>query len=361
MKTIMIFINSSGALYDFRNELVLRLLQEYRVVACVPDTVKTDLLEQEGVEVVSTPINRRGVNPFQDLRLLSLCKKLIRRYRPSLALTYTIKPNVYAGMACSALKIPYIPTITGLGSAFEKKGLFLWLIQSLYRRGIAKASCVFFQNEENRERFLEAGLTSGRTRLVAGSGVNLVKNNAEPYPEDGITRFLYVGRMMKEKGTEELLAAAEQLHSENVHFFLMGYCDDDYQQLLDEKEKEGVITQLGFHKEVHEYYKKASAVVLPTYHEGMANVLMEASATARPVIATNISGCREIVEDGVTGFCFAPKSAEALVAALKKFLALTRAERASMGAAARAKMEREFDRDKVVDAYMEEIEDAVQG
>ena len=169
-------------------------------------------------------------------------------------------------------------------------------------------------------------------------------------------RFLYVGRMMREKGIEELLEAAKQLHDDDTEFALLGYPDEDYQDKLDTYEKEGYIKQLGFDPDVHVYIKNASALVLPTYHEGMSNVLMEASATGRPVIATNISGCKEIFEEGVTGFSCEPKSSEDLIRALKKFLKLSREERAVMGQKARQKMEREFDREKVVDAYMEEIE-----
>ena len=359
MKTILILANSSGGLYDFRNELVLELRKHYKVAASLPDSVKTDLLEKEGVEVIKTPVNRRGVNPFEDLKLLETYKDLIRRYQPALVLTYTIKPNIYGGMACAALGVPYIATITGLGSAFEKKGLFLSMIEIMYRRGLRKADCVFFQNQENLNLFRQYSLVTGKSRLVSGSGVSLAAHPFMEYPEGNDTYFLYVGRMMREKGIGELLTAARRLSGERVHFGLMGYCDEDWQEKLDEAQQQGFIDQLGFHTEVNEYYKKASAVVMPTYLEGMSNVLMEASACGRPVIASNISGCREIFEDGVTGIGFAPKSADSLTDALKKFLALDRGQRAAMGQAAHDKMAREFDRTKVTAAYMQEIEKAV--
>jgi galacturonosyltransferase len=161
---------------------------------------------------------------------------------------------------------------------------------------------------------------------------------------------------MREKGIEELLEAARQLSGEKTEFQLLGYPDEDYQDRLDACERDGCIRQLGFDPDVHEYIKKASALVLPTYHEGMSNVLMEASATGRPVIATNISGCREIFEEGVTGFGCEPGNSASLIQALNRFLKLSGEERALMGQAARKKMEREFDREKVADAYMEEIE-----
>ena len=214
MKTILILANSSGGLYDFRNELVLELRKHYKVAASLPDSVKTDLLEKEGVEVIKTPVNRRGVNPFEDLKLLETYKDLIRRYQPALVLTYTIKPNIYGGMACAALGVPYIATITGLGSAFEKKGLFLSMIEIMYRRGLRKADCVFFQNQENLNLFRQYSLVTGKSRLVSGSGVSLTAHPFMEYPEGNDTYFLYVGRMMREKGIGELLTAARRLSGE---------------------------------------------------------------------------------------------------------------------------------------------------
>lgn len=358
-KTIMILANSSGGLYDFRNELIQELLKQYQVVASLPDTVKTDLLEQEGVLVEYTPLNRRGVNPVQDLELIHSYEKLMKRYHPDLVITYTIKPNCYGGLVCSKMGIPYISTITGLGSTFQKSGPLLSLVEHLYHEGLKKAACVFFQNEENRQIFQRLGLLSGAHRLVMGSGVNVDKWQPYPYPETDVTNFLFVGRVMKEKGIDEFFRAAEVLHSEKIVFSICGYCDEDYQAELDERTKRGEIVQLGFHPDMHEFYRDCSAVVMPTYHEGMSNVLMEASACARPVIASNISGCREIFEEGVTGIGFAPRSAEELIDALKKFLTLDRSERAAMGEAARQKMVDEFDRRKVVGAYMEEIAKAL--
>ena len=359
MKTVLILGNSSGGLYDFRNEFVLELLRNYRVVVSMPDTVKTDLLTAEGCEVVHTDINRRGVNPSEDLKLIRAYRAFMKEVRPDLVITYTIKPNVYGGYVCGKLGIPYISTVTGLGSAFEKTGIFLKLIHMLYRKGMKKASCVFFQNSANRKLFEENRLVTGKTRLVSGSGVNLEKNRFEPYPAEGPVRFLYVGRIMREKGIGELLEAAREIHKDpeysGAEFDILGYCDEDWQETLDEAGKSGIIKQLGFDPEVHSYYRASSAVVLPTYHEGMSNVLMEASACGRPVIATRIDGCREIFEDGVTGFGCEPKNAKSLEGAIRRFLALPSEERAKMGAAARAKMEREFDRRKVTEAYMEEV------
>ena len=356
MKKVLILANSSGGLYDFRNELVQRLLFKYEVTVSLPDEVRTKELAEEGCKVVHTPINRRGVNPAEDFKLLLSYRKLLKEEKPDLTLTYTIKPNIYGGFCCRMMRIPYMATVTGLGSTFQKQGIFLKLITTMYRMGLKKAECIFFQNRENQGIFEKYHIRGKKSKLVSGSGVNLKRHCFEPYPEEDKVRFLYVGRMMREKGIEELLEAAKQLHDDDTEFALLGYPDEDYQDRLDAYEKEGYIKQLGFDPDVHVYIKNASALVLPTYHEGMSNVLMEASATGRPVIATNISGCKEIFEEGVTGFSCEPKSSEDLIRALKKFLKLSREERAVMGQKARQKMEREFDREKVVHAYMEEIE-----
>lgn len=356
MKKVLILANSSGGLYDFRNELVQRLLLKYEVTVSLPDEVRTKELAEEGCKVVHTPINRRGVNPAEDFKLLLAYRRLLKEEKPDLTLTYTIKPNIYGGFCCRMMKIPYIATVTGLGSTFQKQGIFLKLITTMYRMGLKKAECIFFQNRENQGIFEKYHIRGKKSKLVSGSGVNLKRHCFEPYPEEDKVRFLYVGRMMREKGIEELLEAAKQLHDDDTEFELLGYPDEDYQDRLDSYEKEGYIIQLGFDPDVHAYIRNASALVLPTYHEGMSNVLMEASATGRPVIATNISGCREIFEEGITGFGCEPKSSEDLIRALKKFLKLSKEERAAMGQRAREKMEREFDREKVADAYMEEIE-----
>ena len=355
MKKILILANSSGGLYDFRNELVLKLLKEYEVTASLPDDVRTKELAGEGCKVIKTPINRRGVNPVEDFKLFLNYLKLLKKEKPDLVLTYTIKPNIYGGFACRMKRIPYITTITGLGTTFQKQGFMLKMIVAMYRMGLKSARCVFFQNEENKGIFEKYKIKGKESRLVKGSGVNLERHTFEAYPEGSGTSFLYVGRMMTEKGITELLKAAEVLHAPDVEFRLLGYCDDDLKDKLDEAEQKGYIKQLGFDPNVHEYIRQSSALVLPTYHEGMSNVLMEASATGRPVIATNISGCKEIFEEGITGFGCEPKSSESLIEALKKFLALSKPERAKMGEMARLKMEREFDRKIVAEHYYEEI------
>lgn len=355
MSRILILANFSGGLYDFRNEFVEALLVQHQVFISVPDDVKTKELLDEGAQVIQTALNRRGMNPLEDLKLYRCYRNMMKELQPDLVITYTIKPNVYGGFCAGRLKIPYLATVTGLGTSFAHKGLFRKLVTGMYKAGLKKAECVFFQNQENRDIFRQFRITDGKDKMVMGSGVNLNRHFFEPYPRREEIHFLFVGRVMKDKGILEYLEAAKRLHSDKVFFDILGYCDEDYQELLDEMEKDGVIRQLGFHTEVHPYLTETDAVVMPSYHEGMSNALLEAAATGRAVIASNISGCKETFEDGKTGFGFTPGKAEELIQAMEKFLALSYEERALMGREARKKMEREFDRKLVTKSYMDEV------
>lgn len=355
MSRVLILANFSGGLYDFRNEFVEALLAEHEVYISLPDDVKTGELRTEGARIVKTPIHRRGMNPLEDIKLYLGYRRLMKKLQPDLVITYTIKPNIYGGFCARRLKIPYIVTITGLGGAFDKNKLFVRLIVGMYRAGLKKAECVFFQNEENRNIFRKYCIGGKKDRMVMGSGVNLERHSYEPYPEGEETHFLFVGRVMKERGILEFAAAARELHSDKVFFDILGACDEDYQGMLDALEREGVIRQFGFHTEVHPYLTKASAVIVASFHEGMSNTLIEAAATGRPVIASNISGCKEAFEEGKTGFGFTPGNAEELTAVLSRFLELPYEKRSEMGREARKKMEREFDRKYVTASYMDEV------
>lgn len=355
MGKVLILTNSSGGLYDFRNEFVQALAAQHQVFISMPDDVKEKELAAEGCRIIKTAINRRGINPLEDLKLCRAYGRMMRELKPDLVVTYTIKPNIYGGIAAGMRRIPYIATITGLGGAFDRTGILLKLIVTLYRTGLKKAACVFFQNEENRGIFRRLGITVKKARMVMGSGVNLERHRYEEYPAGEETHFLFVGRVMRERGILEYIEAAKALHSDRVFFDIMGYCDEDYQDLLNELERQGIIHQIGFHTEVHPYLTAASAVVVASFHEGMSNALIEGAATGRPVIASNISGCMEAFEEGRTGFGFTPGNGQELIQAMEKFLALPVGERAKMGRRGREKMEKEFDRKLVTGEYMDEV------
>ncbi len=355
MGRILVLTNSSGGLYDFRNEFVQAMLSGHEVYVSMPDEVKKKELADEGCRIIKTAINRRGINPLEDFKLYREYRRLMRKLRPDLVVTYTIKPNIYGGLAAAGCKIPYIATITGLGGAFDRTGILLKLIVTMYRAGLKNASCVFFQNEENKGIFNKLGIRAKKTRMVMGSGVNLDRHRYEAYPQGDETHFLFVGRVMKERGILEYIEAARTLHSDKVFFDVMGYCDEDYQDMLDELEKEGIVHQVGFQTQVHPYLAAVNAVVVASFHEGMSNALIEGAATGRPVIASRISGCLEAFEEGRTGFGFTPGHSEELIEAMEKFLSLSVEERAEMGRRGREKMEKEFDRKLVTKEYMDEV------
>ena len=356
---ILILANIDLGLYKFRRELLQTLCQTHQVLVCVPEGDYSERIRALGCELIACPLmNRRGTNPIQDLRLLRFYRALIRQRRPDAVLNYTIKPNVYGGLAAGALGVPFLANITGLGTTIENGGLLGKLTITLYRLGLRKAACVFFQNADNRRLFTERGIVRGRTRLIPGSGVNLTAHAAEPYPDetDGF-RFLFVGRIMRDKGIGELLEAIHQIHGADpkVTLDVVGWCDEDYAQALKAAQAAGELRFHGLQDEVHAFYKACHCAVLPSYHEGTANVMLEASATARPVITTRVPGCRETFDEGVTGLGCEPRSADSLTQAMERMLRLSRAEREAMGKAARKKMELEYDRKLVIASYLEEL------
>ena len=366
MPKALILANSSSGLYDFRNELLLGLMAEgFEVVVSLPDDLKVKELTDEGCRVVHTDINRRGVNPMQDMALFGAYKRLLKSEKPDIVITYTIKPNIYGGFASRLLKVPYISTVTGLGSTFERGGVLLKLIVAMYKTSLKGCRSLFFQNEYNHQIFEKYGIRGKKAVVVHGSGVNLEKHRFEEYPghRDDVTRFLYIGRLMKEKGTEELLYAAKKAHEkygDKVSFAAVGYSEEDFEQLVKEATAGGYFKTIPYQKDIHPYLKEADAVVHPSYHEGMSNVLMEAAATGRPVIASDINGCKEVVERDVSGFLCAPRDKEALYEAIEKFMELSPQKRADMGKAARKCVEQKFDRRSIILTYINEIKEIVK-
>lgn len=357
-KRVLILANNAMGLYDFRNELLLRLLKEYEVHVSLPDEEDAPQIAEEGCIVHHTFIERRGMNPIKDGRLMMEYFKLMRKVKPDVVLTYTIKPNIYGSLCCRLKRIPYIVNITGLGSAFEEDGLLRKLVVFLYKIALKKASCVFFQNAKNKDIFDNFGIKGKKVRLVPGSGVNLDRHAFEEYPsKDEPVKLVFVGRIMKEKGIDELLYTAEKIKEEfpKVVFQLIGSYEEDYKETVETLQQSGIVEFLGYQKIIHPFYKAASAAVIPSYHEGMSNVVLECAATGRPVLASDIPGCREGFDDGITGIGFIPRDKEAFYQAVKCFLNLSYEERKEMGKNARKKMEQEFDRRIVVESYMEEI------
>lgn len=352
----LIITNHSYMLWQFRKELIEALLEKGEVVISTPFVGHERDFEALGCRCIETKLERRGTNPLQEMTLYQSYRQILKKERPDLVITYSIKPNVYAGLICQRLRIPYFANVQGLGTAFQNKKMAA-LVSVLYRSALRKANTVFFENAENAKLFAARGIVpESKITLLPGAGVNLMQYAASPYPseENGI-RFLYLGRIMREKGMDELFSAMRRLKDElgeKVQFDLVGFFEDDYKETVDSLDREGVIRFHGFQEDPRPWYAEAHCVVLPSWHEGMSNVLLEAAAVGRPLIASDIPGCREAVEDGVTGFLSTARDAETLIDAMKAFLALSAQERAEMGNKGRQKMEREFDRSFVVDTVI---------
>ncbi len=362
MEKVLILANSSKGVYGFRNELMMSLLKKYEVIISVPDDVCTTELTEEGCKVITTPINRRGMNPTEDMKLFFNYCRLLKDIRPAMVLTYTIKPNIYGGFACRLKKIPYITTITGLGSAMEGSGILQTLTTFLYRISMKKASCIFFQNETNQKIFEQRKIKGKAQKRVSGSGVDLTHFEYMEMPKTDNTRFIFVSRILKEKGIEEYLEAAKQIKSKypDTEFWVLGKCDDDYEARLKEAHTQNIIQYFGMQKDVKSFLKDVHCLVHPSFYpEGMSNVCQEAAACGRAVITTDHTGCRETIDDGITGYLVEKKNVSDLVRAIEQFILLSTNDKEKMGKHARQKVENEFDRKKVTKDYMDVIDSVI--
>lgn len=353
MRKVLILVNDVTTVLQFRCELVRALVADgNEVVVSVPKSERIPEIEALGARVVETAVARHGKNPLQDLKLLGDYKKLLKAEKPDIVLTFTIKPNVYGGMACGDLKIPCVANVTGLGVVGDK-GLLQKLMLWLYQQGLKKAKCVFFQNQANQEFFTEKKIVSGQTQLLPGSGVNVERFSYMEYPQEEQVNIVFVGRIIKDKGVFELAQAAKALEGNaNLRFTVVGDVEYGAENPFTELKN---VECVGFHKDVRPYLREAHAIVLPSYHEGMANVLLEAAASGRVVLASKIPGCQETFDEGVTGFGFEMQDAESLRQAIEKFATLPLAQKSEMGKAGREKMETQFNRQIVVDKYLEQV------
>ncbi|MCT4478540.1 glycosyltransferase family 4 protein [Peribacillus frigoritolerans] len=358
MAKILILANNDVGLYKFRKELIKELVKENEVYISLPNGEFISELIELGCTFIDTAINRRGTNPITDLKLILNYRRIIKDIKPDLVLTYTIKPNVYGGLACRMSGITTIANITGLGSAVENGGILQKITLFLYKVSLKKAKCVFFQNKENQEFILKKKIISGNHRLIPGSGVNLDYYSLLDYPSDKTINFLFIARVMKEKGIDQYLEAADYIRGKypNTVFHILGFCEDAYEDKLIEMQAKGIIKYHGMQSDVREFHKISHCTIHPTYYpEGMSNVLLESAACGRPIITTNRSGCREIVVDSMNGYIMKERNSQNLINKIERFLDLDHESKRQMGLAGRKKVENEFDRSIVIEAYYSEI------
>ena len=356
---ILVLTNNIGGLHSFRKEVMKAIIDcGYEVYISEPDDdERVKYFEGIGCRIIKTDFNRRGMNPVADFRLMLKYRKLIKQLKPMAVLSYTIKPNVYGGIACRLTGTPQIANVTGLGDAIENGGWLQKLTTSLYKFGIWKAAQVFFQNETNRDFCIKCGIADEKSIVLPGSGVNLVHHIYQEYPTDGVLKFLFIARLLKDKGTDEYFEMAKAIKAKcpQAEFQILGWIEGAYQQQLDELVKEGTIKYLGATSDIRPYLSDVHCTVMPSYHEGMSNVNLESAANGRPVITTDVPGCRETIEDGKTGYLVQVRSSKSLIEGVEKFIALPYSEKLKMGQEARKFVERKFDRQIIVDAYLKAI------
>lgn len=361
-RTIVLSANSDWNIANFRQGLV-RALQSagYQPVIIAPQDSAADArMRGLGVERVPIEIDRAGLNPFADFRLFLRYRSLLKRLRPAAYLGYTIKPNIYGSLAAASLGIPALPNVSGLGTAFIQGGGLRALVTRLYRIGFARAPVVFFQNEDDRDLFVARRIVRpAQARVLPGSGVDLEHFAPAPLP-GGSPVFLFIGRLLRDKGVGEFVEAARSIRREYPHarFQLLGGLDEGNrtgirQPELDSWVAERIVEHLGTTDDVRPFIAAASAVVLPSYREGLPRSLLEAAAMARPLIASDVPGCRDVIEDGVNGFLCKVRDSAALAEAMRRLASLPRARQLAMGKAGRRRVQERFSEALVVRAYLD--------
>lgn len=358
-KKILFLVNKDNVIYNFRRELAFELLEKgFDVMISCPYGKKIDFMTERGCRFADLQIDRRGTSMLNDLKLIKEYYKLIKREKPDVLLAYTSKCSIYGGMVCRWLNTPYIINNAGLIEPSNYSAAVGLLLNILYKIGFKGASCMMYQNERERD-YIQQKLGKVHYRDIPGSGVNL---NVFPFtaypPNDDVIRFNYVARIVDFKGINEFLACAKKIKAiyPNTEFILYGdYDDNSYREKVSRFEAQGIVKYGGIQMDMKPCIASAHCVIHPSYYEGITNVILEHGAMGRPAIASDIPGCREAIDEGISGYTFPLKDVDALTATVEKFIKLSHAKKAEMGKAARLKMEREFDRNIVTNIYIEEI------
>ena len=366
--TIVVSVNASWNLVNFRKDLLLALVSRgFRVVALAPEDSFTPRLAELGVEFVPIGIDRQGLSPINDLMLLIRYRRALRMSGADLFLGYTVKPNIYGSLAAASLGIPAINNISGLGTAFIREGLLTRLVTVLYRLALRRSRTVFFQNRDDRDLFVERAIVAlGQTRLLPGSGIDLEHFQPTPSPPEGPTSFLLLGRLLWDKGVREYIEAARLVRARypDVIFRLLGFVDVPNRTTVpraavDAWVAEGLIEYLPACDDVRPHIASADCIVLPSYREGLPRTLLEAAAMARPLIATDVPGCRDVVEDGTNGFLCRVRDPKDLATAMIRMIEAGSQRRKKMGRAGRRKVETNFAQALVIDRYLEAVQTAL--
>jgi glycosyltransferase involved in cell wall biosynthesis len=369
-RRVLISSNTAWSIHNFRSGLIRTMIdQGYHVTAVAPDDDYSQRVRALGCDFVSLPMDNHGTNPVRDLRLLGRYVSLLQAVRPAVYLGYTVKPNVYGSMAAHLLGIPAINNIAGLGTAFVDDNLVTRIVRGLYKCALHRSRHIFFQNADDRELFIRARLVPAeRTERLPGSGIDLSRYRPDPpaaaRPSPRPFRFLLLARLLKYKGVMEYAEAARMVRRQcaDTEFQLLGFLDEENPNAVSSEtikgwEEEGLIRYLGETDDVLPFLADADCIVLPSYREGVPRTLLEAAAMARPIVATDATGCRDVVDDGVNGFLCPVRDAAGLAEKLMRMLRLPAERRLEMGWAGRRKVESEFDERIVIQKYLDAVKD----
>lgn len=365
MKSIALLNCHGDDVFCFRREIIEALVEKgCRVILSCPEHSRLDYFRhKEGIIIEDVQIDRRGTNPLKDIRLIWEYIRLFRKYHPIYICAFTIKPNIYGSIAADLLNIPHINNITGIGSGYKNGGSVKKIVISLYKIALRKSQMVFFQNKENQQTALATKMVSQKTRcqVIPGSGVNLERFSYKEKTDSNEIVFNYIGRVMKDKRIDDYLKAASVIKEKypQTVFNILGFIEKDenhYEKELKSLEEKGIVHYCGNVDDVRPYIYSSDAIIHPsTYGEGISNVLLETAACGRVCITTNIEGCRDCVEDGVSGYIYEPGNIDQLINRIEVFVSLTPEQRKRMGMAGRKKVEKGFDREFVVDSYLKEL------
>jgi glycosyltransferase involved in cell wall biosynthesis len=371
---VLIVLNSAWNLLNFRSGLIKALIEKgHEVVLAAPQDEHVPALQSLGASFVNLPMRAHGINPFSDLKLLWHMVCLLKTIKPAVLLAYTAKPNIYGGLAGRIVSIPVINNIAGLGSVFIKGGWVASVLTKLYRLALARSYCVFFQNPDDRLQFIERGLVKAeKTKLVPGSGINLNQFQVAPLPclresqlplEKRRFVFLLVARLLRDKGVVEYVEAARQLKPlyPRVEFALLGSRDLENPNAVSDKLfnswlSDGIVNYWGASSDVRIELALADCVVLPSYREGTPRSLLEAAAMGRPLIATDVPGCREVVHSGLNGLLCESGDSKSLANRMESLLNMTPEKLHKFAQASRALVQEQFDENLVIEAYLRVLE-----
>ncbi|MCT7523335.1 glycosyltransferase family 4 protein [Aliarcobacter cryaerophilus] len=365
MKKIVIAVNNSWYAWNMRANLGFALQKQgYEVIFICPyDKYSENIKVHFGY--IDININLKGINPIEDLKTIYRYYKIYKEIKPDIVLQYTIKPNIYGTIAANMLNIPTINNIAGLGTLFIKQNFVTKIAKFLYKFSQKRATKIFFQNQDDFKMFVDEKLVQKeKCDVLPGSGVDIEKFTPIVKKEnDGTFRFLLIGRIIKDKGVYEYVNAARILRKKysNLEFELLGEIGVSNltaikQEQINDFVEEGIIKYLGKSDNVGEEIANVDCVVLPSYREGTPRTLLEAASMSKPIVTTDVPGCRDVVDDGINGFLCEVKNSDDLALKMEKMLNLSFDERNTMGKAGREKIVKEFDEKIVIEKYLKAIE-----